>query len=93
MSLYKVFSAYTTMLMTTVIWLLDSKSLLLALTPLLMYRLLVIYKQQRTAGNKSGGQQGCGHQSRGAVASKDLKLHFSSESSPLKTQPLAGGLP
>lgn len=90
--MYKVFSAYTATLMTTVILLLHSKSLLLAVTPLLMYRLLVICEWQRAAGNKPGGHQGCGHQNRGAAGSKELKLHFSSGSSPLKTQPSVGGL-
>lgn len=35
-----------------------AKSLLLAVTPLLMYKAAGDHKQQRTAGNKPGGQQG-----------------------------------
>lgn len=50
MSSYKVFTTSTETLMTVVIRLLESMSLLLAATPLLMYRLLVICERPLTDG-------------------------------------------
>lgn len=49
-SWYKVFSTSTETLMTVVIWLQDSLSLLLAATPLLVYRLLVFCERPLAEG-------------------------------------------
>ena len=59
-----MFSAYTETLMTVVIWLLDSLSLLLTATPLLMYRLLVTCERPlaQAARTKLGGHPRCGQQ-------------------------------
>ena len=60
MSSYKVFTTSTGTLMTVVIRLLETMSLLLAATPLLMYRLLVICERPLTDGcrNRTGKVRG-----------------------------------